>query len=232
MHQSRPVYRKKKGFLYDFTNDSPGRHITQLEIRRQDASQTVEDLASLQLPCIVEEHKQMTQSTQSMLERQRQHAMNGMADHSFRDWWVLGTELNRSILTNDVDIPLLDVLHRYLEQQGIWVTPFIASALSTDIHADILLGYSLKLSVKRMSEVEHKDELGQAIGDLARYLHISQLFFPAMVKQIVPNLQQGLTMALHIAAAEVEAESETENLLGILREVFGATSNNRQHQST
>jgi len=140
---------------------------------------------------------------------------------------VLGRELNQSILTNSVDVPLLDTLHQQLAQQGIWVTPFIASALSTDIQADMLLGYSLELCVKRLSAVQHKAELGQAMCDLARYLCILQLFFPVLVKQIVPNLQQGLTMALHIATAEVAAETEADSILAMLREVLTAISNNR-----
>jgi hypothetical protein len=222
---------EKRGFIYDFTNNSPSRHATQLDISRQEASHTLEDMVSLQLQCIIEEHNQMTRSPQSMNERQKQHAVNGMVDRSFRDWWALGTELNRSIITNDGDITLLDVIHRYLEQQGIWVTPFIASALSTDIHDDILLGYSLKLCVRRMSEVQHKGELGQAICDLARYLRILQLFFPDLVKQIAPNLQQGLTMALHIATAKAKAETEADNLLAMLREVLCVIGNDRQNQS-
>jgi hypothetical protein len=54
-----------------------------------------------------------------------------------------------------------------------------------------------------------------------------QLFFPALVKQIIPNLQRRLMMALHIAIAEVEAETEADPLLAMLREILSSFSNNR-----
>ncbi len=145
----------------------------------------------IQVQRVVEDHKKMTKSTQHVIEGRKLHAMNSKPDHSFHDWWILGRKLNRSIISNDVDITLLASLHQQIEQQGIWVTPFIASTLSTDIHADILLGYILELCVKRLSEVQHKVELGQAIGDLARYLCILQLFFPALVKQKYPTCNRG-----------------------------------------
>jgi len=70
------------------------------------------------------------------------------------------------------------------------------------------------------------DTIGQALCDLARDLCILQLFFPTLVKQIIPNLQQGLRMALHIATAEVEAETEADTLLVMLQEVLASLSNN------
>jgi hypothetical protein len=157
--------------------------------------------------------------------------MHGKPDQRFHDWWVLGKQLDQSILTNEVDTALLARLQQQLEHHGLWVIPFIASALSTTIQADLLLSYSLQLCVKRLSEVHHAFALGQAMGDLARDLCIVQRFFPALFKQIIPNLQQGLTMALHLATAEVQAETDTDTLLAMLREVFTTVSNSRQEAS-
>src|SRR5207253_9667653 len=123
-----------------------------------------------------------------LIEHQKQYPMPGKPGHNFHHWLALGRKLNQSIIANDIDIALLATLHQQLVQQGSWVTPFIASALSNDIHADMLLGYSLALCVKRLSEVQHKGELEQTMCDLVRDLCILQLFFPALVKQIIPNL--------------------------------------------
>jgi hypothetical protein len=141
----------------------------------------------------------------------------------FRDGWDLGEKLNRSIITSDVDIPLLENLFRQIEQQGVWITPFIACAISAEIDANRLLGYSMKLSVKRLSAVRQKSELGPAFGDLARYFCVLQLFFPALVRQIIPHLQQGLTRALQIAFAKLQADPQmTDHWLNLLRELIPA----------
>jgi hypothetical protein len=121
---------------------------------------------------------------------------------------------------------LLNTINAQIEQYGIWVTPFIASALSRDIRGDTLLTYSLNLCVTRLSKVQHKAEFEPAICDLARYLCILQRFFPTLFAQIVPNLQQGLTMALHIVTADVEAETEENTLLAMLQQVLAAISAN------
>lgn len=157
--------------------------------------------------------------------------MHDKPDQRFHDWWVLGRQLDQSIRTNAVDTALLAHLQQQLEHHGLWVIPFIASALSSTIQADLLLSYSLQLCVKRLSEVHHEFALGQAMGDLARDLCIVQRFFPALFKQIIPNLQQGLTMALHLATAEGQTETDTDTLLAMLREVFTTVSNNRQEAS-
>jgi hypothetical protein len=65
---------------------------------------------------------------------------------------------------------------------------------------------------------------------LARYLCLLQQFFPTLFKQIMPNLQQGLTMALHIVTAEVETEIEEDNLLATLRQVLADSSANRRER--
>jgi hypothetical protein len=77
----------------------------------------------------------------------------------------------------------------------------------------MLLAYSLNLCVKRLSAVQHKTELESTLRDLTRYLCLLQRFFPMLFKQIRPNLQQGLTMALHIVTAEMEPEAEGNNVL-------------------
>jgi hypothetical protein len=222
---------EERNFIFDFTQASSDQHTTQLDLSHQEVSPTIEDMALLQVQGVIEEHKKITQCTQPLIEHHKRHSINGNPGHSIHYWLALGRELNRSIITNTIDIALLATLHQQLAQQGSWVTPFIASALSSDIHADMLLGYSLALCVKRLSGVQYKGELTPAMCDLARDLCILQLFFPALVKQIVPNLQQGLTMALHMATAEVEAGTDADTLLVMLQEVLTSISNNRRDAS-
>ncbi len=162
-------------FIFDFTNASSHQRATEVDLSHQEVAHTIKDMALLQIQRVIEDHKKMTQLTRLLIKHQKRHSINGKPGHSFHDCWVLGRKLNQSIITNDIDITLLATLHQQLVQQGSWVTPFIASALSNDIHADMLLGYSLELCVKRLSEVQHKGELGPAICDLARDLCILQL---------------------------------------------------------
>jgi hypothetical protein len=49
-------------------------------------------------------------------------------------------------------------------------------------------------------------------------------------KQIMPNLRQGLTVALHIVTAEVETKIEEDNLLTTLRQVLADSSANRRER--
>ena len=214
-------------FIFDFMNISSDRQVTSLDTSHQAVAHPIEDMVVFQIQRIVEEYKKMNLAMRPFIASPQPSHMKDRPDYSFYDWRLLGAELNRDILTTDADTTLLATLHQYLEQQGIWVTPFIASTLSTNIHADMLLDYSLALCVKRLSAVQHKVELGQAMCDLARYLCLLQLFFPVLVRQIVPNLQQGLTMALRLATAEVEAETEADHLLTMLREVISALRSDR-----
>ena len=114
------------------------------------------------------------------LDSKKQSLSNGSPDHIAYTWMTLGKHLNQSIITNSIDISVLDTIHEQLEQYGAWVAPFIASALSRDIHDDILLAYSLNLCVKRLADVRHKAEFEPAMRGLARYLCLLQQFFPTL----------------------------------------------------
>ena len=226
-----PDLPREGKFIFDFTDTSVDQYAPKLDLSHQEVSHIIENMALPQIRRAIEEHKKMTQTTQSLIEHQNRHPVNGTLDYNFQHWLALGRQLNQSIITNAIDLTLLATLHQQLAQQGSGVAPFIASALSKDIHADMLLGYSLELCVKRLSEGQHKGELGQAMCDLARDLCVLQLFFPALITQIIPNLQQGLTMAMRLATAEVEAETEADALLVMLQEVLASISNNQRDTS-
>lgn len=226
-----PDLPREGKFIFDFTDTSVDQYAPKLDLSHQEVSHIIENMALSQIQRAIEEHKKMTQTTQSLIEHQNRHPVNGTPDYNFQHWLALGRQLNQSIITNAIDLTLLATLHQQLAQQGSGVAPFIASALSKDIHADMLLGYSLELCVKRLSEVQHKGELGQTMCDLARDLCVLQLFFPALITQIIPNLQQGLTMAMRLATAEVEAETEADALLVMLQEVLASISNNQRDTS-
>ena len=226
-----PYLPREGKFIFDFTDTSVDQYAPKLDLSHQEVSHITENMALPQIQRTIEEHKKMTQTTQSLIEHQNRHPVNGTLDYNFQHWLALGRQLNQSIITNAIDLTLLATLHQQLAQQGSGVAPFIASALNKDIHADMLLGYSLELCVKRLSEVQHKGELGQAMCDLARDLCVLQLFFPALITQIIPNLQQGLTMAMRLATAEVEAETEADALLVMLQEVLASISNNQRDTS-
>ncbi len=226
------TYLPREGkFIFDFTDTSVDQYAPKLDLSHQEVSHIIENMALPQIQRAIEEHKKITQTTQSLIEHQNRHPVNGTPDYNFQHWLALGRQLNQSIITNAIDLTLLATLHQQLAQQGSGVAPFIASALSKDIHADMLLGYSLELCAKRLSEVQHKGELGQAMYDLARDLCVLQLFFPALITQIIPNLQQGLTIAMRLATAEVEAETEADALLVMLQEVLASISNNQRDTS-
>jgi hypothetical protein len=226
-----PDLPREGKFIFDFTDTSVDQYAPKLDLSHQEVSHIIENMALPQIQRAIEEHKKMTQTTQSLIEHQNRHPVNGTPDYNFQHWLALGRQLNQSIITNAIDLTLLATLHQQLAQQGSGVAPFIASALSKDIHADMLLGYSLELCAKRLSEVQHKGELGQAVCDLARDLCVLQLFFPALITQIIPNLQQGLTIAMRLATAEVEAETEADALLVMLQEVLASISNNQRDTS-
>ena len=226
-----PYLPREGKFIFDFTDTSVDQYAPKLDLSHQEVSHIIENMALPQIQRAIEEHKKMTQTTQSLIEHQNRHPVNGTPDYNFQHWLALGRQLNQSIITNAIDLTLLATLHQQLAQQGSGVAPFIASALSKDIHADMLLGYSLELCAKRLSEVQHKGELGQAMCDLARDLCVLQLFFPALITQIIPNLQQGLTIAMRLATAEVEAETEVDALLVMLQEVLASISNNQRDTS-
>jgi hypothetical protein len=226
-----PYLPREGKFIFDFTDTSVDQYAPKLDLSHQEVSHIIENMALPQIQRAIEEHKKMTQTTQSLIEHQNRHPVNGTPDYNFQHWLALGRQLNQSIITNAIDLTLLATLHQQLAQQGSGVAPFIASALSKDIHADMLLGYSLELCAKRLSEVQHKGELGQAMYDLARDLCVLQLFFPALITQIIPNLQQGLTIAMRLATAEVEAETEADALLVMLQEVLASISNNQRDTS-
>jgi hypothetical protein len=226
-----PYLPREGKFIFDFTDTSVDQYAPKLDLSHQEVSHIIENMALPQIQRAIEEHKKMTQTTQSLIEHQNRHPVNGTPDYNFQHWLALGRQLNQSIITNAIDLTLLATLHQQLAQQGSGVAPFIASALSKDIHADMLLGYSLELCAKRLSEVQHKGELGQAMCDLARDLCVLQLFFPALITQIIPNLQQGLTIAMRLATAEVEAETEADALLVMLQEVLASISNNQRDTS-
>jgi hypothetical protein len=226
-----PDLPREGKFIFDFTDTSVDQYAPKLDLSHQEVSHIIENMALPQIQRAIEEHKKMTQTTQSLIEHQNRHPVNGTPDYNFQHWLALGRQLNQSIITNAIDLTLLATLHQQLAQQGSGVAPFIASALSKDIHADMLLGYSLELCAKRLSEVQHKGELGQAMCDLARDLCVLQLFFPALITQIIPNLQQGLTIAMRLATAEVEAETEADALLVMLQEVLASISNNQRDTS-
>jgi hypothetical protein len=226
-----PYLPREGKFIFDFTDTSVDQYAPKLDLSHQEVSHIIENMALPQIQRAIEEHKKMTQTTQSFIEHQNRHPVNGTPDYNFQHWLALGRQLNQSIITNAIDLTLLATLHQQLAQQGSGVAPFIASALSKDIHADMLLGYSLELCAKRLSEVQHKGELGQAMCDLARDLCVLQLFFPALITQIIPNLQQGLTIAMRLATAEVEAETEADALLVMLQEVLASISNNQRDTS-
>jgi hypothetical protein len=226
-----PYLPREGKFIFDFTDTSVDQYAPKLDLSHQEVSHIIENMALPQIQRAIEEHKKMTQTTQSLIEHQNRHPVNGTPDYNFQHWLALGRQLNQSIITTAIDLTLLATLHQQLAQQGSGVAPFIASALSKDIHADMLLGYSLELCAKRLSEVQHKGELGQAMCDLARDLCVLQLFFPALITQIIPNLQQGLTIAMRLATAEVEAETEADALLVMLQEVLASISNNQRDTS-
>jgi hypothetical protein len=226
-----PYLPREGKFIFDFTDTSVDQYAPKLDLSHQEVSHIIENMALPQIQRAIEEHKKITQTTQSLIEHQNRHPVNGTPDYNFQHWLALGRQLNQSIITNAIDLTLLATLHQQLAQQGSGVAPFIASALSKDIHADMLLGYSLELCAKRLSEVQHKGELGQAMCDLARDLCVLQLFFPALITQIIPNLQQGLTIAMRLATAEVEAETEADALLVMLQEVLASISNNQRDTS-
>jgi hypothetical protein len=226
-----PYLPREGKFIFDFTDTSVDQYAPKLDLSHQEVSHIIENMALPQIQRAIEEHKKMTQTTQSLIEHQNRHPVNGTPDYNFQHWLALGRQLNQSIITNAIDLTLLATLHQQLAQQRSGVAPFIASALSKDIHADMLLGYSLELCAKRLSEVQHKGELGQAMCDLARDLCVLQLFFPALITQIIPNLQQGLTIAMRLATAEVEAETEADALLVMLQEVLASISNNQRDTS-
>jgi hypothetical protein len=218
------------GFVYDFTNGSSEKPIRPFDINCQEATLPTEDVVSMQLERIISQHKGIIRLNHAMIEPKKQSLINGNPDHIAYTWMTLGKHLNQSIITNDNDICILDTIHEQIEQYGAWVAPFIASALSRDIHNDTLLAYSLNLCVKRLAAVQHKAGFEPAMRDLARYFCILQQFFPTLFKQIMPNLQQGLTMALHIVTAEVETEIEEDNLLATLRQVLADSSANRRER--
>jgi hypothetical protein len=226
-----PYLPREGKFIFDFTDTSVDQYAPKLDLSHQEVSHLIENMGLSPIQRAIEEHKKMTQTTQSLIEHQNRHPVNGTPDYNFQHWLALGRQLNQSIITNAIDLTLLATLHQQLAQQGSGVAPFIASALSKDIHADMLLGYSLELCAKRLSEVQHKGELGQAMCDLARDLCVLQLFFPALITQIIPNLQQGLTIAMRLATAEVEAETEADALLVMLQEVLASISNNQRDTS-
>jgi hypothetical protein len=207
-------------FVYDFTNDSSEEPIKQFDINRQEQSPPIEDVVLPQLEHIIGRHKDTTTSAQAIVERSNKPSINGRQDHIIHTWQTLGKHLSQSIITMDIDMRLLDTINAQIEQYGVWVTPFIASALSREIHDDTLLTYSLNLCVTRLSELQHKAAFEPAVCDLARYLCILQRFFPTLFEQIIPNLQQGLTMALHIVTAEVGAETDGNTLLAMLQQVL------------
>jgi hypothetical protein len=208
------------GFVYDFTNGSSEKRTSQLDVTEQDGHLQMKDAVLLQLERIIGQQARIIPSPQAKIKRQKHPFTNSRPGHIVHTCQIIGRRLNHAIITSDIDLSLLDVLHKQLEQNGVWIMPFIASALSRDIHDDVLLAYSLNLCVKRLSEVQHKAEFEPAVCDLSRYLCILQRFFPILFKQIMPNLQQGMTMALHIVTAEVGAETEENNILTILRQVL------------
>jgi hypothetical protein len=82
---------------------------------RQEISCSTEDIVALQIPNVVEENGNMIQSTKDGVEYKNQYFSNGNYNYNFHDWWTLGKHLNRSIISNDVDMSLLDTLHQQLE---------------------------------------------------------------------------------------------------------------------
>jgi multidrug resistance efflux pump len=222
-----PNLQYQKDFIYDFTNGDSENLSGQPDIRHRESSLPIADTVSVQLERIIGQHQDIAPITQVITDRQKQPSINSHTDHMVHTWQVLGKCLSQSIITGDVDISLLNILHGRLEQHGVWATPFIASALSRDIYDDMLLTYGLNLCVKRLSEVQHRAELEPAICDLTRDLCILQRFFPILFKKIVPNLQQGLTAALYVVMTEVEAETEEDNLLAMLRQVLADISTKR-----
>jgi hypothetical protein len=216
-----------KGFVYDFRSEfSEGQHMHP-NIACVKPSWSLDNIVLPQLECIVQEQQTVTHAMKSMLESRSLFPLKNGSDQSFQDLWDLGRELHRSIMAQDGDTSVLDALHERIEQHGIWVMPFIASALPADLSPDILLGHSLKLCVKRLSQLQPTDELGPTVCDLTRYLYILQRFFPAVVKQIIPNLQQGLTVALQIAAGELGPTGEGDKILEMMQEIFTAMSTPR-----
>jgi hypothetical protein len=217
-------------FVYDFTNSSSDNLPRQIDMKHQESSFSEEDIALLKLEGIVAQHKKIVSPNHAMVDRQQWPSIGDGPDDIMRTCWILGKHLSQAVRSSNVDMSLLDTIHEQSEQYGAWVTPFIASAISRDIHDEMLLAYSLSLCVKRLSEVQHKAELETAIGDLARYLCILQRFFPTLFKHIIPSLQQGLTMALHMVTAEVEAEVDGDNILAMLRQVLADIGANRRER--
>jgi hypothetical protein len=215
-----PTLQDQEGYVYDFINGSPENNEKPLDVNRQEVYFSTQNSVLRQLEHIMSQHVEIIPSNHSKIERQRRPLMNDGPDHIIHTCRMLGGQLSRAITTSDIDMTLLDNLHEQLEQYGIWAMPFIASALSREIHEDMLLNYSLNLCVKRLSAVQHKGEFEPALCDLTRYLDILHRFFPTLFKHIIPNLQQGLTMALHLATTNVEAETAENSLLAMLRQVF------------
>jgi hypothetical protein len=222
-----PTLPRPKGFVYDFRNEFSGDQHKHSDVAGQKPSWSMDNMVLLPLQRIVQAHQTAPHAPTSMIETRTLSPLNNEADRGFQDWWNLGRDFHQSIMAQDSDTSILDTLHQRIEQQGIWVTPFIASALTGEIQPDILLGYSLKLCVKRLSYVRHPDELGSAVCDLARYLCILQRFFPYLVKQIIPNLQQGLTVALQIITVELGTTSTGDDILEMMQAIFTTMSNPR-----
>lgn len=212
--------QNQTGFIYDFTNGTSEKTTRQHEANPQAGTRPMENAVLVKLERIIGRQTGIISSTQAKIERQKFPYMSGESDHLVYTCQIVGAQLSQSIENNNIDLNLMDTLHEQLEQNGVWVLPFIASALSRGIHDDMLLAYSVNLCVKKLSEVRHKAEFEPAICDLARYLDILQRLFSPSFKRIMPNLQQGMTMALHIVTAEVEAETEENTLLTMLRQVL------------
>jgi hypothetical protein len=208
------------GFVYDFTNGFPEPTAEPHGMSQHSATLPMENPALLKLERIIGQQTGVVSSTYTRIEPHGAPSASDGPEHFLYSCQILGARLNQSIITNNVDLSLMDALREQLAQKGIWVLPFIASALRRDIHDELLLAYSINLCVKRLSAVQHKAEFEPAVSDLTGYLFILQRFFPTPLKRIMPNLQQGMTMALHIVTARVEAEVEENTVLTMLRQVL------------
>jgi hypothetical protein len=206
--------------VYDFTNGIPEPTTEPRGMSQHSATLPMENPVLLKLERIIEQQTEVISSAHTKIEPQGSPSISSGSDHFLYTSQILGARLSQSIITNNIDLSLMDALHEQLTQKGVWVLPFIASALSRDIHDEILLAYSINLCVKRLSEVQHKAEFEPAVRDLTGYLFILQRFFPTPFKRIMPNLQQGITMALHIVTAQVETETEANTVLTMLRQVL------------
>jgi hypothetical protein len=208
------------GFVYDFTNGIPKTTTEPRGMDQHSATLPMENPVLLKLERIIGQQTGVVSSTHTKIEPQGSPSTNDGSDHFLYSCQILGARLSQSIITNNIDLSLMDAIHEQLTQNSVWVLPFIASALSRDIHDEILLAYSINLCVKKLSEVQHNAEFEPAVCDLTRYLFILQRFFPISFKRIMPNLQQSMTMALHIVTAQVEAETEESTVLTMLRQVL------------